>query len=97
MLVLINQDLSFYRVQLWNPSDTDYPAMYGVLPPLGRLVMRGGPATNDQNTHCTFQLFNTDLTKSLPSNSGGKSGGGPGHTITIGSSGKKKRKHKKGR
>jgi hypothetical protein len=42
MLVLINQDLSFYRVQLWNPSDTDYPAMYGVVPPLGRLVMMGG-------------------------------------------------------
>src|SRR5277367_759249 len=95
MLVLVNQDLSFYRVQLWNDSRDDYPAMYGVLPPLGRLVIMGGPAANDQNTECPFELYNTDMTKPAGSKSAGKVVSGPGHVITIGSGGKLQKKHKK--
>ena len=52
MLVLINQDLNFYRVQLSNDGADDHPPIYGVLPPLGRLVLMGGPDPGDQNTQC---------------------------------------------
>ena len=56
MLVLVNQDLSFYRVQLWNDSRDAYPAMYGVLPPLGRLVIMGArrPTTRIRNVRLNF-------------------------------------------
>jgi hypothetical protein len=97
MIVLVNQDLHFYRVQLWNDNADVYPAMYGVLPPLGRLVIMGGPAANDQNTECPFELYETDMTKPDPYKAKGKVVTGPGHVITIGSGGAKSKRKKRRR
>src|ERR1700722_11121220 len=72
MLVLINQDLNFYRVQLALVGADDHTPIYGVRPPLGRLMIMGGPDPGDQNTQCNFELFVTDMTKPLPTQSSGK-------------------------
>ncbi len=85
ILVMNNEDLDFYRVQRWVPSDDDHPPMYGVLPPLGTLVLMAGPEPCDQDTHCKFEIFVTNMLKPKKRNRGAAAGSGGGHTIKIGS------------
>jgi hypothetical protein len=85
ILVMTNEDLDFYRVQLCVPSDKDHPPMYGVLPPLGALVLMAGPEPGDQDTHCKFEIFVTDMLNPKKRKRGAAAGSGGGHTIKIGS------------
>jgi len=85
ILVMNNEDLDFYRVQLCVPSDKDHPPMYGVLPPLGTLVLMAGPEPGDQDTHCKFEIFVTDMLNPKKRKSKAAAGSGGGHTIKIGS------------
>jgi hypothetical protein len=99
ILALTNEDLNFYRVQLTVADGAAWPPMCAILPPLGTLVLMGGPTPGDQNTHCKFAVYVTNMMSPEPPKGGTpKISNGGGHTIIIGSGGtKKKQKHKKDR
>jgi len=98
IMALTNEDLNFYRVQLTVPDGAAWPPMCAILPPLGTLVLMGGPTAGDQNTHCKVAVYPTNMMNPEPPKGGTpKTGSGGGHTIIIGSDGAVKKKHKKRR
>jgi hypothetical protein len=97
ILVLYNEDLNFYRVQLMVKTGMDHPPICGILPPLGALVLMGGPGADDQDTHCQFALFKTNMLSPGQHRAKPRVRSGGGHTIVIGSGGNLTKKHKKRR
>lgn len=88
ILVLTNEDLNFYRVQLTTHTGTEHSPICAILPPLASLVLMGGPEKCDQDTYCKFALYKTNMLTPRKHPGASKSANGGSHTITIGSSGK---------
>ena len=96
ILALNNEDLNFYRVQLTVTGGAKWPPVCAILPPLGTLVLMGGPTAGDQNTNCKFAVYPTNMMNPDPPSGGTpKITNGGGHTIVIGSGGLRKKKKKR--